>query len=464
MTLTLNGNGSISGLGDIDGHDLETNTLVNISDATFASQAVGRATLFIDESTNTVGINTTTPAGAVFLEVADGTDPIVSLNNTTNGEVRLGCTATGGYIGTESNHPFNIEANSSTKVTVLANGNVGIGTTSPGQLLHVDAGAGGSNAELTLRTTGFSANQVNLIAQVSPEVIGYVESSERALGFKADGDEWMRITTDGNVGINITNPTAKLHVQDNSSAETNVAHLRNYNSDATNSKTNLRFDMSTSTNQGGTAVIQGVCGTDAGGTDAQNDGGLRFLVSSGGGGTLSEAATFTKLGNLAFPSGNGIEFDAVGSGATGTSLDAYEEGTFTPVIGTISGNSFTTYTTQPVAYGNYVKIGELVFLTIYFTGVASGAPSATDSVGVGNFPFVTASDNTSGYSPVSCWPYTFWDGTNVANGAQLISRTQVGRSFLFLQKITVSGGAAGVVSTDMVSSINLMLSVCYIAV
>ena len=59
---------TISGLGDdIDGHDLETNTIVNISDATFASQAVGRATLFIDASNNTVGINTTTPnAASIF--------------------------------------------------------------------------------------------------------------------------------------------------------------------------------------------------------------------------------------------------------------------------------------------------------------------------------------------------------------------------------------------------------------
>ena len=113
MPITINGNGAISGLGDIDGHDLETATLVVSGDTTIAPQAVGRASLFIDDDANSVGINTTTPASGVFLEVADGTDPIVSLNNTGNGEVRLGCTAAGGYIGTESNHPFVIEINSS---------------------------------------------------------------------------------------------------------------------------------------------------------------------------------------------------------------------------------------------------------------------------------------------------------------------------------------------------------------
>ena len=138
MPITISGNGGISGLGNIDGHDLETATLVVSGDTTIAPQAVGRATLFIEESTNTVGINTTTPAAAVFLEVADGTDPIVSLNNTGNGEVRLGCTAAGGYIGTESNHPFNIEINSSPAVSILANGNVGIGTTTPTGLFVVE--------------------------------------------------------------------------------------------------------------------------------------------------------------------------------------------------------------------------------------------------------------------------------------------------------------------------------------
>ena len=124
MPITISGNGGISGLGNIDGHDLETATLVVSGDTTIAPQAVGRATLFIEESTNTVGINTTTPAAAVFLEVADGTDPIVSLNNTGNGEVRLGCTAAGGYIGTESNHTFALTINGTTKVRVNTDASV----------------------------------------------------------------------------------------------------------------------------------------------------------------------------------------------------------------------------------------------------------------------------------------------------------------------------------------------------
>ena len=92
MPITISGNGGISGLGNIDGHDLETATLVVSGDTTLGPQAVGRSTLFVDESANVVGINTTTPAAAVFLEVADATDPIVSLNNEGNGEVRIGCT------------------------------------------------------------------------------------------------------------------------------------------------------------------------------------------------------------------------------------------------------------------------------------------------------------------------------------------------------------------------------------
>ena len=40
MPVTINGNGAISGLGDIDGHDLETTTLVVSGDTTIAPQAV----------------------------------------------------------------------------------------------------------------------------------------------------------------------------------------------------------------------------------------------------------------------------------------------------------------------------------------------------------------------------------------------------------------------------------------
>ena len=43
----------------------------------------------------------------------------------------------GGYFGTTSNHPFRIYTNKNTRMTVAANGYIGINTTTPTERLHV---------------------------------------------------------------------------------------------------------------------------------------------------------------------------------------------------------------------------------------------------------------------------------------------------------------------------------------
>ena len=412
MPITISGDGGIAGVTNLDGGDFECATLVSSGDTTLGPQAVGRASLFVDDSANSVGINTTTPAAAVFLEVADGTNPIVSLNNTGNGEVRLGCTSTAGYIGTESNHPFNIETNSSTKIAVLANGDTGIGTTTPDAKLEVEGNVSNTTQFEGLQglrlQNGYGAAfggtvDLNFVVGTGSNNRGacigaeYVSPGGNALYFATNPNavtsndtliERMRIDANGRVGIGTTSPQARLHVVKSDAAEETPVRFRNfYNDGVNNSKTNLRFEMATANNQGGTAVIQGVCGTDAGGANAQNDGGLRILVSSGGSGTLSEAATFTKLGNLAFPNGQGIDFSATeGTGVNSSILDDYEEGTFTPVVteGADDGSGGTVpYSVQA---GRYTKVGGKVFVDIYIR-FATGATSTSTQARIGNLPF-----------------------------------------------------------------------------
>lgn len=61
--------------------------------------------------------------------------------------------AAGGYLGTISNIPLNLQTNNSVKATILANGNVGIGTTIPQAKLH-------SNSDIL---TGYFQNGTNVI-------------------------------------------------------------------------------------------------------------------------------------------------------------------------------------------------------------------------------------------------------------------------------------------------------------
>ena len=104
----------------------------------------------------------------------------------------------------------------------------------------------------------------------------------------------------GDVGIGKTSSlAAKLHIQDDSADETTLIKLRNYKS-GVNTQAGLMFECSTSGSQGGNSLIKGVCGTDAGGSNSQNDGGLAFQTGSGGSGALATRLLLTSTGNAEF--------------------------------------------------------------------------------------------------------------------------------------------------------------------
>lgn len=75
-------------------------------------------------------------------------------------------------------------------------------------------------------------------------------------------------------------------------------------------------------------------------------------------------------------------------------LDDYEEGSWTPLIGGTGGESGQTYGSRA---GTYVKIGKLVIVQFICTLVAKG--TITDNVVIGNFPFPVA----SGYFTALMW-------------------------------------------------------------
>ncbi|MFW0736592.1 tail fiber protein [Flavobacterium sp. T12S277] len=94
-----------------------------------------------------VGIGTTTPSNlqgwGKVLDVA-GTDHSKILATSTSGLYRVGIFSHneswyggGGFVGTESNHPLHFITNYNAKMSILTNGNVGIGTTKPDSKLTV---------------------------------------------------------------------------------------------------------------------------------------------------------------------------------------------------------------------------------------------------------------------------------------------------------------------------------------
>jgi len=424
---------------------------------------VTTATNGLNVTGGSVGIGESLPssyssgANNLVISAASGSNAGITINSDLNGTDTgaiffahgLSANAVGRIRYYHSDDHMDFYTANAERVRITSTGDVGIGLTNPTTNLTVYGNA--SAAMFQNSNTGTTSGDGFFVGNYGGLSALIWQYENDIIKFGANNQERLRINSNGDLGINTTGGNYTVQMHEPSAGSFTLQLTNGAIGSASTSGTRITASSSRK------LFFENQENED---TLFYNNGGEKLVIKAGGDVNITD-------GNLVVANGKGIDFSATGDGsgtATSELLDDYEEGTFTPTIGTINGNSFTNYTTQPVTYGNYVKVGELVYVTLYLTGVASGAGSATDSVGVGNLPFTTASNNSSGYSPVTCWPYTFWDGTNVADGAQLMSRTQVGTNFLFLQKITVSGGSAGVIASNMVSSINLMLSVCYIAI
>ena len=157
-----------------------------------------------------VGIGTTSPA----LQSA-GTG--LHINATTSSELKFtnnttGATASDGTALVSNSNNFiinNREAgnitlgtSNSTRMTILSGGNVGIGTTSPAEKLEVVGNI------LTNGSVALGDGKVVKWGNGNQQILG---NNTSGLALYSNGER-MRILTNGNVGIGITNPNAKLQV------------------------------------------------------------------------------------------------------------------------------------------------------------------------------------------------------------------------------------------------------------
>jgi len=113
-------------------------------------------------------------------------------------------------------------------------------------------------------------------------------------------------------------------------------------------------------------------------TDANYAYGMAFSVTANGG-TFAEKARILSSGGITFN----------GDTAAANALDDYEEGTFTPALG--SGSA--SYSEQ---LGSYTKIGNVVFINVSLTW--TGGPTSGNLV-IGTLPF-TSSSTLQSYSPL----------------------------------------------------------------
>jgi hypothetical protein len=153
------------------------------------------AVVRLNTLTDKVGIGTTTPQVKLSL----GTD----LNSK---KLAL-------WDGASDFYGFGVElgritcyTNNTEKMTVLSNGNVGIGTASPGRLLHV---YGAANPRILIEAPSDQTPELNLKRGTS--LFNLYVNSGNDLVFWSGGDK-VTFTDDGKVGIGTTSPEQKLHV------------------------------------------------------------------------------------------------------------------------------------------------------------------------------------------------------------------------------------------------------------
>ena len=156
-------------------------------------------------SSGNVGIGTTTPSYTLDVSGSAGStvrfkgsgQSTVSLNDGTNDNFIVG---TGGRI--------DIRPSGSQAVSVLGNGNVGIGTTAPAAKLHISGtGLGGTVSITDTAITDTNYNTLRLFAATQNKfALGVGTSTSYPSHIVIDG-------TTGNVGIGTTAPGAKLDVE-----------------------------------------------------------------------------------------------------------------------------------------------------------------------------------------------------------------------------------------------------------
>ena len=212
-------------------------------------------------------------------------------------------------------------------------------------------------------TDTLNAFIVNATSKLIAAIIDSPEGNSITLSTQPTGGTLtprLTISSGGDVGVGLsTTPTIRLEVED--TVDNWVGKIYNKGTGAT---------------AGNGLLVR----SDANASDAKYvlgvyaDGAYKMIVDSTG------LATFS----------NGIQFanPTPAYKVAATTLDAYEEGTWTP---TLTNSSDQTISSGVAPYGQYTRVGRLITATAIFDDTTL---SAGNSVRVSNLPFTVTSDTT----------------------------------------------------------------------
>jgi len=221
---------------------------------------------------------------AVAASVLKSTTNTVTFANVVNGS------GSEAYSGTATNHPYYLMTNSNERLRVTADGNVGIGTTSPDSIVDIEG------VHSQLRLTDSDDSKFFLFSYSGGKLIARNNDTSTT-------SKQFTLTEDGDFGIGTHVPDSVLHIKDPSSDT-----LFTMEGGATDANCRIMFQNSSGT-------FRGMLSYD---TDDNN---LQFNVNDGERMRIDSSGNLI-VGDTAAPSGSNSCFQAATGGTISTSRAA----------------------------------------------------------------------------------------------------------------------------------------------
>jgi hypothetical protein len=165
-------------------------------------------TFVIDATNNRVGINVASPIAP--LQVVSSGTSLCQFTGAQYSQVRHSDGTRVfltqvydnlGILGMESNTPLMIMTNNAERMRITSAGNVGIGTSSPQAILHIQA----TQASMNLRSTGTGSPFIDFYTSSSSLVGNFYALNGGGLVWgTSGGTERMRLSDSGNLGLGVT--------------------------------------------------------------------------------------------------------------------------------------------------------------------------------------------------------------------------------------------------------------------